>query len=57
MPVDVVDAAMVVCVRTVPVVVSTEPLLVIVNVDSTGILVTVEVTMMVSKVVNGTVIV
>jgi hypothetical protein len=56
-PVDVVDAAIVVSVRTVPVVVATEPPLVIVNVDSTGILVTVEVTTMVSKVVKGTVIV
>lgn len=56
-PVDVVDATMVVSVRTVPVVVATEPPLDIVNVDSTGILVTVEVTTMVSKVVNGTVIV
>jgi hypothetical protein len=56
-PVDVVDALMVVWLRTVPVVVVREPLLVTVSVDSTGTSVTVEVTSVVSNVVNGTVIV
>ena len=57
MPVDVVDASIVVSLRTVPVVVIVELLFVNVNVDSTAILVTVEVTRVVSNVVRGTVMV
>ena len=57
MPVDVVDASIVVSLRTVPGVVIVEPLLVNIDVDSTAILVIVEVTTVVSNVVRGTVMV